>query len=940
MAQAPAGADKDFFKFFDLDAALLSTSTLDRASSDNTNSRSRNFGVGGPTHNPFGVARNIRFAATQDNKHGVVQYGAPPEHIEHNLTVAAQLEAPVEPVIVERVDKFVIHIDSDFRGACLYPVSPSCDFSEYRSIPLPHISLLDKHSLDVKCSEQGNSMYRVGKPKDNVLYVNTVPLVAFHSIVEHMRPSEDGEGQQFVPKFSAWILSPLFQHLKQKLSRARYESNMLRGVYSLVGTLGIDVSLVLVQDTITFWIEELRYLHSRTINAILDVKGVNNLRYIMYESLEPFFGKFIGVQEYHAPIIRSSIDYVSTVSGPEYDFRPFKLVGKYKYLNDFRDVDYQYYKEALWDALGTVKKGEKIKQPTHTTMFFELRGEYGTFLEYTPNPHNRRYGSKRLLANVDPLVVEKGERLARAILANINPEVYDILQRRDNLSPARLASIHLAEGSVLLSDEEREMLDFTQYLLRNFGYSYARQLINALHKSVRDMYNAFLDGAITRLPVHSLRECYLQNVKGPKLKERKNMLANYIVHDEDDVMLKKATAEVKVEYAKPGKVPRLFVSMFIAFLFNFHIMFLVKIVLHGAHYIKTKIAGRSISGNVFILVKPQHSDLRHIFTMLCQTTQYIDQPSVVAAVSGDDAIMSLTDGVITMSCNTDAISCDAHQGSLGMGLMSAGVALFDPAIGIGSAKQAMVPVQIGDVTIEMPNAMLGSGNSATTTVNSFTSALNVKAVSIKLAAHMNREFASIADREASLISVVKDAANMIGHEVTVEIVQNPFMYQFLKRSPFYHEPSNSWYPYLNMGAIFRRLGCLAGDMSCLTIGVKVPVFRKMDHTARMEAYVGGVVAGLIGEPTNPVIHALRLRFPPINGIEIHKNCIREDLFTGEVVTSYAAMDNTEAIMARYSLSIEDLQEFADQIINLQVGQICTSKAMTAFLLIDYGLKET
>lgn len=936
-AQAPAGATRTTTIGSDhseLDRALQSTNFL--SENEATTQRGASYGVR-LSPNPFGVPRNLQYSATPGNAHGKVAYGPPVEGIQHCQEVAANFDDEfLDNILTVMSETSYIHIDPRYTGEYLYPSEVGCDMCDYRKTALPHIKLKYTAEIDTKCAKQDNCMYSIVDGEVPKHYNNTQPLVSLRCIAEHIRPHENGEDTAYIPKAEFWVLTPLFNLLKLKLSRARYEPNLLRGVYSLVGTLGIEVSMPLVQVTVDCWIAELRYLHSRTISAILDQKGTDNLRYVLYDSLEPELGKFIGVQEYHAPIIRSSVDYVGKM---DYEFRDFKILGKYKHLNALKANEPVLYKETLWEALGKMRDGEKDRSPTHTTMFFELRGVHATFTEYTPNAHNRQFGAKRLLAQIDPKIKEQGEKLSQAMMTTLNPRMNDILKRREHLSANRLAKIHLEEATVVHDCETAEMVAFTKYLLRNFGYSYCRQMINLVDRSIREIYSAFLDGAIARLPVHSLRELYLR-IRGPKARERDFMLANNVVHDENDILLKKATAEVKVEYAKPGKVPRLFVSMYVAFLYNFHIMFLVKLVLHGGHYITTRLFGKVVSGSVFILVKPQPNDLHSIFNMMCSSSVYINSPSIVAAVSGDDCIMNITDGVMTLQCNTDAIACDAHQGSLGFGILGVGTCAFDEPIGFGTVKQAMVPIQIGDVVVEMPDAALGSGNTATTTVNSITSALVVKATSIALAQHLTKDFLNREERQKSLIEVVQKGANMVGHEVTVEIAQSPHHYQFLKRSPFYDPQTCTWLPYLNMGAIFRKLGCLSGDMTSLTLGVTASQFRKMDHKARMEAYVGGVVAGLVNEPTNPIMAALRTRFPPVQGIVLEKSVLRQDIFTGEVTKCLSSLDNTDAIMHRYDLTLEDLRDFAQQLINLQVGQICTSRAMTAFLLVDYGLKPT
>jgi len=189
--------------------------------------------------------------------------------------------------------------------------------------------------------------------------------------------------------------------------------------------------------------------------------------------------------------------------------------------------------------------------------------------------------------------------------------------------------------------------------------------------------------------------------------------------------------------------------------------------------------------------------------------------------------------------------------------------------------------------------------------------------------------------DAISAAFVKGAA-LVGHVVTNDpcIVDSLLSFehvQFLKRSPF--RTPDGWKPYVNLGCILRSFGTVEDDLDHIKCGISHAQFMAYTHEQRANLFFSNVVRGWKNEPSNPIMNALRQRFNT-GTAEITPDSLKH-IFTE--VHDLSSYDNTPALMSRYGVTMDELNELAEAIMHIKVGMFTRTAAAAKIYNVDYGV---
>jgi hypothetical protein len=284
--------------------------------------------------------------------------------------------------------------------------------------------------------------------------------------------------------------------------------------------------------------------------------------------------------------------------------------------------------------------------------------------------------------------------------------------------------------------------------------------------------------------------------------------------------------------------------------------------------------------------------------------------------------------------NHDVSSNDAGQDAavfFGMSLLQSN---FSPELAKGLLQLACLPIDIASPTsdsflrIKFNSPYEPSGHSNTSVWNHLGSIL-LSLSSVYYMVHTEKPYSEC----------VKLGAEQVGHVVTCDEVDCVEKIQFLKFSPVLCD--GNYVMSANLGRIFRKLGCVDGDMTHDQLGVDLVEFRGLTPEERMNRFWSGVVEGLKHEPSNRVLEALRKRFSSSNYIvtESLLSSLQDENKDSYYMHNRTAKtgDCTESMMRRYDLTVEDVDELVDIILDLHVGQRWKLRSVANFYKTDYGL---
>jgi hypothetical protein len=389
----------------------------------------------------------------------------------------------------------------------------------------------------------------------------------------------------------------------------------------------------------------------------------------------------------------------------------------------------------------------------------------------------------------------------------------------------------------------------------------------------------------------------------------------------------KPVAKVKVEFGKPGKLARLYVTYDECILQAGWIYEFIKKSLCGVYTYKPY-GHFPFFHDIYSTKRSDHFDF--------DATGFYSRSF---SDDSEDVLVIPKWGKWRLS--VDISSCDASMRS---GLFRMSARLFD-VVGAGYLIPSVFTPFTSRIAVINPSnpeerfkmiprdVFMGSGSPDTTHMN------NLYNYGVKAAVYMEicRTFAlngvphnGIVVTEDTIEQVILDCyvrgARCMGAVTTQTICPKLENSDFLKEVS-YNTP-NGVVVGLALGPILRGLGGVEGDIEPQQLGVSTSVFRQLDDAERMERFVGGVIKGLCNEPRNIILDALRGRFTKGQKIEGKHFTSNDRSHLNIPVWS---------LMERYGGSEADWYNLAGELERISLGDHLASPLLAEIYWVDYGL---
>lgn len=436
-------------------------------------------------------------------------------------------------------------------------------------------------------------------------------------------------------------------------------------------------------------------------------------------------------------------------------------------------------------------------------------------------------------------------------------------------------------------------------------------------------------------------------IKHVKKALRMMYVQNQRFHTPVDIMVKTVNAKVKKEFAKFGKVPRLFVTYDAGCMFANELPEYSKVCLDGTY----SFTEGDVTINVTIFAKPTTDKLR---TLLAECiTAMRKQNHLNILIYSDDSVWSGNINGVDFAFNVDISSCDSGNKMGTFGLVYDLLSRFRVDLAVGLMAQCAQTMSLVNpenkeevMKIQMATYFEGSGTVLTTILNHVAMYM-VSMAAVAIFGLRRHTVFNWTDVE----SMIKESGVCFGHVLTVEPCLDelnfcPEKIQFLKRSPL-QTVKGDYVPCLNYGTIFRGFGSLEGDMVAEMVGLSVEEFRVLSWSERWDLFASRVVAGLVHEPSSLVLDALRSRFRSTpkhfdawSGVDYGNDRIQYGgvIETGQVSGREDVIDPV-SLARRYGCSVFDLEQLVSIINASKFGDVIPSEAVSCFACVDYGVKR-
>lgn len=459
----------------------------------------------------------------------------------------------------------------------------------------------------------------------------------------------------------------------------------------------------------------------------------------------------------------------------------------------------------------------------------------------------------------------------------------------------------------------------------------------------------YLDGYLnylTMLDCESDR-CWHASIKHVKKALRKMYVDQQYVHLPTEVMVKTVNAKVKKEFAKFGKVPRLFVTYDAGCMFANELPEYSKVCLDGSY----KWRYRDLTANIVVFAKPSGEKLKKELTNCINAMRMRNHLNIL--IYSDDSVWSGNINGVDFAFNVDISSCDSGNKLGTFGLVYDLLRNFRQDYAVGLMSQCAQIINLVNpedkdecMRIQMATFFEGSGTVLTTILNHVAMYMIGSAAVALIGLRMSgiRDWITIK-------KLIMEAGVLFGHVLTVDACLDganfcPEKIQFLKRSPL-RTVKGDYVPCLNYGTIFRGFGSLEGDMVADMVGLSVGEFKCMSLAERWDLFASRVVAGLVNEPDSVVLRALRTRFslaPKNHGSWSEVTFASERLQHGGIIEAEVEGNGKDVIddlslACRYGCTVYDLEVLASQIMNSEFGDVYPSEAVSAFAETDYGVQR-
>lgn len=277
----------------------------------------------------------------------------------------------------------------------------------------------------------------------------------------------------------------------------------------------------------------------------------------------------------------------------------------------------------------------------------------------------------------------------------------------------------------------------------------------------------------------------------------------------------------------------------------------------------------------------------------------------------DDGFFVAKEGVHSFLYETDISSCDASNGFP----VFASVFYLAKRLGLGEGAALLLAQCSRPTTIRNPcnkdeyvrllpeTFFEYSGSKLTTLLNNVASLGIAFGTFCRLASNDKSTFEECLIQGASAYGWIL--------EVTQKETYNAVT--FLKRA---FNGTVSWKTY---GCIFRSLGLIDGEFSCLKFGLSYLEYRKLSYSDLVDVHLRNAVQGLVNEPGSIVMDALRTRagLSLGNGPRISVHDLNE----------------------RYGTASTDWDALIDAILTLRLGDVVFLPVLEQIYCMDYGVKS-
>lgn len=518
------------------------------------------------------------------------------------------------------------------------------------------------------------------------------------------------------------------------------------------------------------------------------------------------------------------------------------------------------------------------------------------------------------------------------------------------------------EGMSFISSKARELLSHCTYdgLYEKIFTKGLDSVKNGLHHW--KYYTGYNQLLTFMAPVFS-RE-FAASIPHVKKQLREHYVKGVLLHDNEDIMVRRLNACVKKELAKAGKAPRLFVSYAAGCMYANELPEWTKVLLDRspdpddpaefesvAKDIMPNVYSCERSGltfNVYIMSKMHTGSMDKAFKEMIYAMGIQNHLHVL--VYSDDSVYVGNIRGQHFAFNVDVSSCDSSQGPLVFAMVGRILHNLHPERAHGLLRQCMLPITLSHpddeascITVNSHGPFEGSGTVLTTILNHVAS-YNISMAAFYVISNNLEVFTSSSELDAQLAACIGAGAAMVGHKVSIEscrvggevVIEK---IQFLKRSPM-QTTEGEWVSAVNYGCILRSLGTCEGDMMPIQLGLTPEQFARLTERERMEKFVVSVVQGLVNEPSSPIMDALRSLFVSTTRPLAREFGVLEarsdnpDLVDGD--NQDKSLD-PDSVCRRYGLDSHELRELAACLGSLGLGRVVNSPAVTKIYKTDYDL---
>lgn len=877
---------------------------------------------------------------------GVVDCSKMPKNIE--LDDSETSEAGVTPSVVtqEKPNK-QNSARSEIKKLNFYP-NPSAysagPFFDGSSYSFDH-TLVRVVQADDVCESTGIGWFRT-QEQTHKEQVRPLPTVEEITLDAYMHRDVNGLNDM-VPSRSFVILAPLYQLYTKSFPSSKVDSQIAAALQAAAmrhtGASGLRMSW-LISQTIEYYISIVHRQRSTVLgNQFMCTKLMNNCEEVGFGSMgiESVVSGYLGIVETHAFI--QVPDAQCTL--PPYQNRTDYTLTKFENvtaLNGDGTVFVPTGAEKERKGLGVVfTPTVNQKSERHITRMFALYGRgMDPFQEYACSATNLTAGLKRIVgARADENLLRGrslylGKLICKSFCGDGDDFRYDIKEVHKKLMGTRRLIVQaLTEGEV---NAYSGLIGDIKAILSECHRSMVQRYVDSLKTSGAWVYNSIHHGYLTTFSSLISRQACAE-IPHLKRKLRQKYVEGSLLNDDTNIMVKRMAVALKREFAKPGKAPRVIVQYGAGAMYANELPEYVKVCIDGGHYLSGK-----VSTFVYVMSKPKEDSLEKAFKMLFEAMS-IPNYMCVVIYSDDSCYSGCIDGK-SFGYNVDVSSNDSAQDVPAFLCSYIAMSGFSASRASGLIDQCCLPIQITNpenpteyAVIKFDGPFEGSGTCITTILNHFGSYMIASAVHNLL----NNVGLTVSE------CIIK-GAEMVGHLVTCEPweVDGSLMFeraQFLKRSPVMSE--GKWIPALNMGTILRGLGSVWDDLLCEQLNVSAPQFASMSSVRRMDTFTSVVIAGLVHEPNNPILAALRARFnSDIKSVEVHPgtglNSLK--LFSESVdahrdasLSAYKYGGHTGSL-DRYNLAPNEVAEIVHGISQIRVGTQLSTTGVAKIFALDYG----